>query len=398
MMRQVYLDHAASTPLLPEVFEAMKPHLSEFYGSPASFHQQGLRARDAIAAARERVAAFIHAGSPEEIVFTSSGTEAANLAVKGTASGHQRLGRHIIASAIEHPSVMNSLEFLEKQGFTCTRVEVDSEARINPDAVRAALTEQTVLISVHLANHDVGTIQPVKAISEIASERGIPLFVDASHAGGSLPIDVADLGVTLLSLAPHRFYGPKGVGILYHNRKARLVPLIHGGVQEGGRRAGTENVASIVGAGMAAEMALRELPERMNHVARLQQKLWIGLESAISHIRLNGPPPGSERLCTNLNVSVEFVEGEGLMLLADTRGIAFASGTACVSKAIKASPVLSAMGVEHSQALGAIILSLGKDNTAEEIDYVIDSLPKLVDRLRGMSPAWDEFKKGTGPE
>jgi cysteine desulfurase len=393
-MRQVYLDHAASTPLLPEAFEAMKPFLSEFYGSPSSFHQQGLRARDALATARERVAAMIHAASPEEIVFTSSGTESANLAIKGVAYANQRLGKHIVASAIEHPSVLNSIEFLEKQGFSCTRVAVDAQGRIDPEAVRAALTDQTVLIAVHLANHDIGTIQPVKRLSDIALDRGIPFFVDASHAAGWIPIDVHETGIALLSLAPHRFYGPKGVGVLYQNRRARLAPLIHGGVQEGGRRAGSENVPAIVGAGVAAEVAARELPQRVEHVARMQQKLLRELRSAITCMQLNGPEPGPDRICTNLNISVEFVEGEGLMLLADTRGIAFASGTACVSKSIKASAVLAAMGVDHSLALGAIILSLGKDNTPEDIDYVVETLPKLVDRLRGMSPVWDDFKRG----
>ena len=394
MMQQVYLDHAAATPLLPEALEAMKPFLAEYFGSPASFHQQGLRARDAIAAAREQIAAFIHAPSAEDIVFTSSGTEAANLAVKGVAFANQRLGRHIVTSAIEHPAVTASIEFLEKQGFTCTRVSPDSEGRVDPEGIGAALTEETLLIAAHLANHDIGAIQPIKRISDIALERGVPLFVDATHAGGWLPIDAPELGASLLSLAPHRFYGPKGAGVLYHNRRARVTPLIHGGVQEGGRRAGTENVPAIVGAGVAAEIAGKEMSRRIAHVSSLQQQLWSGLRAGINHVALNGPPMGNERICTNINLSVEFVEGEGLMLLGDTRGIAFASGTACVSKSIKASPVLAAMGVDHSLALGAIILTLGKDNTAEEIDYVVKTLPGLVDRLRGMSPVWDEFKRG----
>jgi cysteine desulfurase len=379
---------------MPEAFEAMKPYLSEFYGSPSSFHQQGLRARDALSAARERVARLINAPSPEEIIFTSSATEAANVAVKGVAYANQRLGRHLVVSAIEHPSVLNSVEFLEKQGFTCTRVAVDPHGHIDPEAIRMAVTDETVLIAVHLANHDVGTIQPVRRIGEVAAERGIPLFVDASHAAGWIPLDVQDGGMGLLSLAPHRFYGPKGVGVLYQNRRAGLTPLIHGGVQEQGRRAGTENVPAIVGAGVAADAALSDLPRRIEHVQVLQRDLWQGLRAAIPHIQLNGPEPSRDRICTNLNISVEFVEGEGLMLLADTRGIAFASGTACVSKSIKASAVLAAMGLDHSLAVGAIILSLGKDNTPEDLDYVVETLPKLVDRLRGMSPVWDDFKRG----
>lgn len=393
-MRQVYLDHAAATPLLPEAFEAMKPYLTDFYGSASSFHQLGLRARDALSKVREQIARFINAASPDEIIFTSSGTEAANLAIKGVAYGNVRRGRHIVTSSIEHPSVLNSIEFLEQQGFTCTRVKVDAEGRINPNDIAAAITPETILISVHLSNHDIGTLQPIEAIGKLAQEHAISLYVDASTAGGWVPIDVQRAGVSLLSLAPHRFYGPKGVGVLFQQRRVRLNPLIHGGVQEGGRRAGTENIPAIVGAGVAAEVAQRELQKRAAHVAKLQSALWEGLRGRISHIKLNGPPPGPERLCTNLSMSVEFVEGEGLMLMCDTRGIAFASGTACVSKAIKASPVLSAIGLDHSLALGAIILSLGKDNTAEDVDYVVDVLPKMVERLRSMSPAWDEFQRG----
>ena len=393
LMRHVYLDHQAATPVLPEVFEAMKPFFTESFGSPSSLHRQGLYARDALAAARAQVAALINAESPEDIIFTSGGTESANLAVKGTAYASQRRGQHIVASAIEHPAVLNSIEFLERQGFTSTKVRVDAEGWVDPTAVRAALTEQTALLCFHHANHDIGTIEPIRELGEIAGERGIPLFVDATASGGWLPIDVRALGIGLLSLSPHRFYGPKGVGILYRNRGARLTNLIHGGVQEGGRRAGTENVPAIVGAGVAAEMAARELPARIAHIANLQQRLWKGLSANIPHLRLNGPLPGPKRLCTNVNLSFQFVEGEGVVLLGDMQGIALASGTACVSKALKVSPVLTAIGLEHSLAQGAVILSLGKDNTSDEIDCVIETLPKIVSKLRGMSPLWDEFQR-----
>jgi cysteine desulfurase len=348
-----------------------------------------LRARDALARARAQVAALIHAESPEDIIFTSGGTESANLAVKGTAYANQRRGNHIVASAIEHPAVLNSIEFLEKQGFTSTKVGVDAEGWVDPDKVRAALSDQTTLICVHHVNHDIGVIEPIREIGAITGERGIPLFVDAGASGGWLPIDVQQLGIGLLSLSPHRFYGPKGVGILYRNRRARLASLIHGGVQEGGRRAGTENVPAIVGAGAAAGLAQRDLAARMAQTARLQHHLWEGLKAKISHLKLNGPQPGANRLSTNLNLSIEFVEGEGVMLLADMQGIALTSGTSCVSKSLKVSPVLSAIGLEHSLAQGAIILSLGKDNTEEEMDYVIETLPKIVSKLRGMSPLWD---------
>jgi len=385
-MRDVYLDHQATTPVAPEVFEAMTPFFMEYYGSPSSLHRHGLRVRDALAKAREQVAALIRAESPEDIIFTSGGTESANLAVKGTAYANQRRGNHIVASAIEHPAVLNSIEFLEKQGFTCSKVKVDAEGWVDPAKVRAAITDQTVLVCVHHANHDIGTIEPIRDIAAIAAERGVPLFVDAVASGGWLPIDVQDLGIGLLSLSPHRFYGPKGIGVLYRNRRARLTSIIHGGVQEGGRRAGTENVPGIVGAGVAAELAARDLTKRAEHTARLQQRLWESLRTKISHLKLNGPQPGPKRLSTNLNLSIEFVEGEGVMLLADMQGIAMTSGTSCVSKALKISPVLSAIGLEHGLGQGAVILSLGKDNTEEEMDYVIETLPKIVTKLRGMSP------------
>ncbi len=389
-MRHVYLDHQTTTPVAPEVFAAMAPYFTEMFGSPSSLHRHGLRARDALAKARAQIAALIHAESPEDILFTSGGTESANLAIKGAAYANQRRGNHIVASAIEHPAVLNSIEFLEKHGFISTKVAVDAEGLIDPEKVRAAMTEQTILVCIHQANHDIGAIEPIREIGAIAGERGIPLFVDAGASGGWLPIDVQQSGIGLLSLSPHRFYGPKGIGILYRHRRARLTSLIHGGVQEGGRRAGTENVPGIVGAGAAAELAGRDLAQRIAHTSRLQRRLWEGLKAKIPRLKLNGPEPGSRRLSTNLNLSIEGVEGEGVMLLADMQGIALTSGTSCVSKSLKVSPVLSAIGLEHSLAQGAVILSLGKDNTEEEIDYVIETLPKIVTKLRRMSPGWKE--------
>src|SRR6266496_172945 len=316
-MRRVFLDHQATTPVLPEVFEVMKPFFSEACGSPSSLHQLGLRARDALARARAQVSTLNNAKSPDEIIFSSGGTVSANLAVKGTAYANQRRGDHIVINEIEHPSVINSVEFLEKRGFNCTRIKVDKEGFVDPADVRAALTEKTILICVHHVNHDTGTIEPIREIGESAVRKGIPLFVDAAASGGWLPIDVQAMGVKLLSLSPHRFYGPKGVGALYRNRRARLTSVLHGGVQESGLRAGTENVPAIVGAGVAAEMAARELPERSAHTTGLQQKLWDGLKRHVEYLRLNGPQPGPRRGRTNLNVSVEFVEGEGLALTLD---------------------------------------------------------------------------------
>lgn len=394
-MRQVYFDHLAATPLLPEALQAMLPFFQEAFGNPSSLHRHGLRVRQALDTARARVAGLINAASPEEIFFTSGGTEAANLAIKGVAYANQRRGTHLVVSTIEHPSVLQSIEFLEKQGFTCTRVGVDSLGRVDPAEVEAAVTDQTILIGLHLANHDIGTIQPVADVGRIAAAKGIAYFVDASTSGGWLPIDVQAIGANLLSLAPHRFYGPKGVGVLYRNRRARIVSILHGGVQEGGRRAGTENVPAIVGAGVAAEIAGRELDARRAHTGRLQQQLWEGLRERVPYIRLSGPEPGPDRITTNLNLSTEFIEGEGQLLLCDMNGIAVASGSSCVSKSLKISHVLGAIGLDHALAQGNLILSLGKDNTDEDVDYFLDVFAeKVVKKLRSMSPMWDEFEQG----
>ena len=392
-MRQVYFDHQASTAVLPEVFEAMTPWFTENFGSASSIHRHGVLAREALERAREQIAALINAESPEDIIFTSGATESANLAIKGVAYPNQRRGKHIVATAIEHPSLLNSIEFLKTQGFTSTLVRVDAQGFVDPRDVAAALKNETVLVAVQHVNHDIGTIQPIKEIADVIAERGMPLFVDASASGGWLPIDVRAMGAGLLSLAPHRFYGPKGVGVLYRNRRARVAPIIHGGVQEGGRRAGTENIPAIVGAGVAAEIARRELTARINHTARLQRRLWEGLKSSVEHITLNGPEPGPHRISTNLNISTAFTEGEGQALMLDVNGIAVASGTSCVSKALKISHVLSAIGLDHSLAQANIILSLGEDNTDEDVDYFLATFPKIISKLRSMSPIWDEFKK-----
>jgi len=393
-MRRIFLDHQSSTPVLPEVFEAMKPCFTEAFGNPSSLHQLGLQARDALAKARAQVAALINAESPDDILFTSGGTEAANLAVKGAAYASQRRGTHVVLTEVEHPAVVNSVEFLEKQGFTCSRVKVDREGRVHPADIQAALTDQTILICFQLANHDIGTIQPIREIGQIATERGIPLFVDAVASAGWLTIDVQVMGIGLLSLTPHRFYGPKGVGVLYRNRQTRLAGIIHGGMQEGGRRAGTENVPAIVGAGAAAEIAAREMPRRIAHTTELQKRLWSGIRTRIPHVTLNGPEPGPLRISTNLNVSFEFLEGEAILLRLDMLGIAVASGTSCMSKSLKISPVLAAIGLEHSLAQGSIIFSLGQGNTTDEIDQVIETCASAVAKLREMSPRWEERRRG----
>lgn len=393
-MRNVYLDHQASTPVLPEVFEAMKPYFIEAYGNPSSLHQHGLRVREALKKAREQMAALINADSGEEIFFTSDGTESSNLAIKGVAYANERKGKHLVVSATEHPSVMQSVEFLERQGWTCTRVAVDAEGIIKIEELRAAITPQTVLVAVHHVNHDIGAIQPVREVGRVCAEAGVPLYVDCEASAGWLPVDVRESGAALVSFSPHRFYGPKGVGVLYRNRKARLVSVIHGGVQEGGRRAGTENVPAIVGGGLAAEISLTELPRRTAHTTALQQRLWDGLRSKIPYIKLNGPEPGPKRISTNLNLSTEFIEGEGQLLLCDLNGIAVASGSSCVSKSLKISHVLSAIGLDHALAQGNIIMTLGMANTEEDVDYTIETFAAIAAKLRGMSPMWDEFQRG----
>ncbi|KAB2675119.1 MAG: cysteine desulfurase [Verrucomicrobia bacterium] len=393
-MRQVYLDHQAATPLLPEAFEAMRPYFTEHFGNASSLHQAGLRVRDALKKARQQMAALVNAESEEDIFFTSDGTESSNLAIKGVAYANERKGKHLVVSATEHPSVMNSVEFLEKQGWTCTRVPVDAAGLVDPAAVGAAITPQTVLVAVHHVNHDIGAIQKVAEIGRICAEKGVPFYVDCEASAGWLPVDVREFGASLASFSPHRFYGPKGVGVLYRSKKARLVSIIHGGVQEGGRRAGTENIPAIVGAGVAAEVAVEKLPGRMAHAAALQKRLWDGLASRIPYIKLNGPLPGPDRIPTNLNISTEFIEGEGQLLLCDLNGIAVASGSSCVSKSLKISHVLAAIGLDHALAQGNLILTLGDANTLEDMDYVVETFARIVEKLRNMSPMWDEFQRG----
>jgi cysteine desulfurase len=336
------------------------------------------------------VAAFVNAESPEEIIFTSDGTESSNLAIKGAAAAYQRDGNHIVISATEHPAVMASVEFLETRGFSCTRVPVDGRGLVDPCDIRAAIRDKTILIAVHHVNHEIGAIQPLREIGALARERGIVFHVDAEAGAGWLPVDAREWGASLLSFSPHRLYGPKGVGVLYQNRRARLTAMLHGGDQESGRRAGVENVPAIVGAGAAAEIAGRELAQRRAHCARLQQRLWEGLRGKIPRIRLNGPKPGPNRHPATLNISTESIEGEAQLLLCDMHGIAVASGSNCVSRSRRMSHVLAAIGLDPALARASILLSLGRENTDEEVDYVIETFPKIVAKLRALSPDWED--------
>jgi cysteine desulfurase len=391
---RVYLDHQAATPILPEVRVAMEPFLEQNFGNPSSLHNEGFVARDAIAKAREQLAAFVGASSPEEIIFTGNGTEAVNLAIKGTAWANERHGKHIVLSAAEHPAVTQSVNWLAQHGFECSVVPVDSEGRISPEAVRSAVRQETTLICIHHANHDVGTIQEVRQISEFTGERGITLFVDAIATAGWIPLDVEALQADLVAISPHRFYGPKGVGVLFRHRRARVQSVVHGGEQEGGRRAGTENVPSIVGAGMAAEIAGKELSNRARYSRLLQQRVLTKIRETVPFMKLNGPEPGPHRHPANLNLSIEFAEGEALGLMLDVKGIAVATGSACVAKNQRIPPVLAAIGLPESLARGNVILSFGKDNTEAEVDHFVEIFAKAVLALREMSPEWDDFQKG----
>jgi len=385
-MKKIYLDYGAATPTHPEVIKAMIPYLEEFFGNPQSLHKWGQEARWAIEEARGKVARLIGA-QPEEIVFTSSGSEANNLALKGVAWAQERKGKHIVTSGIEHHSVLHSLRSLERQGFTHTLLPVDQYGLVDPASVEEAITEETILVSIMHANNEVGTIEPLGEIAEMAKRHGLPFHTDAVQTVGTIPIDVERLGVDLLSLAGQGFYGPKGVGALYIRRGMRIIPFLDGGIQEGGRRAGTENVAGIVGLGVAAELAKREVADRTNHLTPLRDGLMEGLLE-IDGVYLTGHP--TERLPGHVSVVVEYVEGEAMLISLNLKGVAASSGSACTSRALKASHVLEAMGIDPSLAQGSLLLTLGTGNTMEDVDYFLEVLPPIVKRLREISPLYHQ--------
>ena len=383
----IYLDHLTTTPPLPEVFDAMQPWLREGFGTPTSLHKLSLEARDAIDEARQRLAKLLNAAEPEEIIFTSSGTEAINHAVKGAALANRRFGSHIVTTGIEHPAVLGSIAWLERQGFSSTQVGVDDQGRIDSGALAQAMTEETILVCLHHANHDLGTVQSITDVAELTGARSIPLFVDATASGGWLPIDVQQLGVNLLALAPHRFYGPKGVGVLYKNRRARVEKLHHGGMQENEFRAGTENVAAIAGSGVAAEHAKAALAQGAAHAAKLQVRLLKGIRQAVEGVHLNGPEPDDGRLPHQLNLSTEGVEGEGQALMLDMQGVAIAAGAACTTRSMRLPPALLALGRDADLAKGTTLWGIGRDTTEAEIDLAVESFALVTARLRSMTPA-----------
>ena len=386
-MNRVYMDNAATTPVSPAVLEKMLPYFSECYGNANSIHSTGLDARKALNAARKKVAAALNC-NPEEVYFTSGGSESDNWALKGVAFANRKKGNHIITSAIEHHAILHTCEWLEKQGFEITYVPVDADGLVNPADVEAAITDKTILISIMAANNEIGTIEPIEEIAKIAHAHHVLFHTDAVQAIGAISVDVRAIGCDLLSLSGHKFHGPKGVGALYIKQGTRIDNLIHGGAQERGRRASTENVAGIVGMAEAIELATANIPEKAARISALRDQLIDGL-TALPYVRLNGHR--TKRLPGNVNVSVRFIEGESLLLRLDLAGVAASSGSACTSGSLDPSHVLLAIGLPHEIAHGSLRLSLSDTTTQEEVDYVLSVLPGIIKYLRDMSPLYNDF-------
>ncbi|MBI3971172.1 MAG: cysteine desulfurase NifS [Chloroflexi bacterium] len=381
----IYLDHAATTPVRPEVIEAMAPYWSQQAGNPSSIYQWARDARRAVDEARERIAAILGA-RPPEIVFTSGGTESDNAAIKGVAFARRARGNHIITTQIEHHAVLHACEWLEQFAFETTYLPVDRYGLVDPQTVAEVITDKTILISVMYANNEVGTIEPIAEISRIARERRIPFHTDAVQAGGTLDLNVNRLGVDLLALSAHKFHGPKGVGVLYVRSGTRWQPQQQGGAQERNRRAGTENTPGIVGMATALELAYRDLPANNAHVQALRDRLIGGVLERIPECELTGHP--TRRLPNNASFAFRYVEGESILLGLDVRGIYASSGSACTSGALEPSHVLAALGLAPELVRGSLRLTTGLDNTIEQIDRVVDELPPAIAALRAMSPAF----------
>ena len=384
-MRRVYLDNNATTPLAPEVFEAMKPYLLEDFGNASSIHWYGQRAKNAIEKARQQVAKLINA-RPSEVIFTSGGTESDNAAIFGIVQAARVAAPHIITTGIEHHAVFNTAQALEKRGVSVTYVGVGASGVVDPADVKRAIRPETALISIMHANNEIGTIQPLAEIGGIAREHDVYFHTDAVQSVGKIPVDVEKLGVDLLSLSAHKFNGPKGAGAMYIRRGTILKPLLYGGHHERDRRPGTENVPGIVGLGMAAELALAHPEEVGQRVASLRDQLECGILERVPQVSVNGDP--GRRLPTTSNLCFDYVEGEGFVIAMDLRGIACSTGAACSSGSVEPSHVLSAIGLTPEQARSSIRLSLGRYNTAEDIDATLETLPAVVERLRSVSPRY----------
>ena len=382
-MRKVYLDNAATTALSPKVLEKMMPYLTDTYGNASSPHSFGQVARIGVEHAREQVARAINA-DPSEIVFTGCGTESDNTVLFGVAERYAKKGDHIITTNVEHHAILHSCAALEKKGIKVTYLPVDKDGLVTPEQVRDAITDKTILVSVMFANNEVGTIMPIPEIAAVCHEKGVLFHTDAVQAAGHIPIDVKAMGIDMLSISGHKFHGPKGVGVLYERKGIRLPSYLIGGEQEKGRRAGTENVAGIVGLGEALELAVTNMSETSARMTRMRDRLIEGIEATIPEVKLNGHR--TKRLPNNVNFSIKYIEGESILLMLDMAGIAASSGSACTSGSLDPSHVLLALGLTHEVAHGSVRMTLGDDTTDEDIDYVLETLPKVAHRLRAMSP------------
>lgn len=388
--RFIYFDHAATTPVRKEVLEEMLPYFSDRFGNASTVYSIGRQSKKAVEEARERVAKALNADI-REIFFTGSGTEADNWAIKGVAYANRTKGKHIITTSIEHHAVLHTCQYLEKEGFEVTYLSVDKDGLINIEELKAAIRPDTILITIMFANNEIGTIQPIQEIGSIAKEKGIYFHTDAVQAAGNVKIDVNALNIDLLSLSAHKFYGPKGIGALYIRKGVKITSFMHGGAQERGRRASTENVPAIVGLGKAIEIADSRIDEYNKHLIDLREKAYNEIMNKIPFVRLNGHR--HNRLPGNLNFSFEFVEGESLLLMLDMKGICASSGSACTSGSLDPSHVLLAIGLPHEIAHGSLRLTFGEDNTIEDVDYLMSVLPDIVARLRDMSPLYEAYLK-----
>jgi cysteine desulfurase len=393
-MRRINFDHQAGSPLSPEVVEAMTPWLRDSSSRPTALHHFGLQAKQAMARARESLASLVGAKEEREIVFTASAVESTNLALKGYALANRSRGGHIVACETDSPAVLESLDALSFLGIQRTLVKPDAQGRIDPAGLANAIQPETLLIATHAAHPDLGAIQNLAEIGRLASEHGIPLFVEAEAAMGWVDVDVGRLGIKLLSFSPNVFHGPKGCGVLFKDRRIRLEPLIHGGDQEFGCRAGEENLPALVGAGMACERAMERMADWRLQAAKVQEALWNRLQSEATLIRLHGPPPGPGRLANHLNFSMEFVEGEGLALFLDMKGIAVHTGAACTTRSMRVAPAFQAIGVPPELAKSNLLLTWSAERTIEEAGQLVDWILKGIERMRGLSPSWEDFREG----
>ncbi len=386
-MKRIYLDYAATTPCDPQVLKAMEPYFFEKFGNPSSIHTEGQEAKRAIEDARERLASFLGA-KPEEIIFTSGGTESNNFAVGGVAYAQAKKGNHIITTSIEHHAIIEPCKLLEKRGFKVTYVSTDKYGLVSPDDIKKAITDKTILISVMHANNEIGTIEPIAEIGKITRDKGICFHTDAVQTVGHIPVNVNDLNIDLLSLSAHKFYGPKGVGALYVRRGTRIERFLHGGDQEKGRRASTHNTPGIVGLGRAIELCKDKMQDEAKFQLRLRDKLIKEIPSRIPDVYLNGHP--QQRLPNNVNFSIKYIEGESILLNLDMLGIAASTGSACTSTSLEPSHVLLAIGLSHEIAHGSLRLTLGRWTKEDDIDYLLEHLPGIAAKLRQMSPLYEK--------